>query len=151
MASGWMSSFTCERNKAARASKSCRLLHHGKKHIVGDALAATRSIIRSEWISFSEWFYPIGARTLKEFHSVAPRARQDLERHQVNVPLSGCFVGQGRPGVSFLENVRLLGTIYKCQRSSRRRVLERGMESICHDQRNMRERQPQAVSKSVDF
>src|SRR6476620_4647553 len=63
------------------------------------------------------------------------------------VPLPGRFAGQDQPGVSFLENVRLLGTICKCQKSARRRVLGRGMEGVRLNYRNIQEWGRLAVSK----
>jgi hypothetical protein len=60
---------------------------------------------------------------------------------------AGAFQRQGQSRVAVRENVRLSGTVYMCQKSTRRRVLGRGTESICHDHRNLQDRQPQSVSK----
>ena len=76
------------------------------------------------------------------------RVHENIGRAK-NVGLTEHFAGHDQPGVSVRENVRLLGTIYKCQKSAHRRVLGRGMEGVRHDHRNMQERRPQAVSKSV--
>jgi len=68
-----------------------------------------------------------------------PESTKRIGKHPRNLRLPGHLAEPERPPVSVRENVRLLGTIYECQNSPRRRVLERCAEVI--------HRRPQAVSK----